>query len=494
MILAAWVSGSPTQPNAASRNQPNIVIIALDTARADHLSAYGYPKPTTPHLDALAKRGVLFEKAIANSSWTLPSFAAVLTGLLPHQNATALQTPLGKGFLTVAAVLRCRGYQTAGFNANASYGTARAGLAQGFDVYDDDDGTLRSNLINIEIVKAFWAVVYFPLIRPQALPRRNARTLNQAVLRWFRHRSRRPLFLLVNYVDVHEPYIMIPEVGARFGPAQTTLSQRIRAEVDQITWGIAPPQSAEEQAELIAGYDSALAFTDSQIGNLIQDLESSPEWSNTYIIVFGDHGQAFGTHQHYGHGWGLNGELLHVPLIIAGPGIPQGRRVRDLVGLQQLFATVLDLSAPQTAAPVANSLRCSWMLPPGTRGGSPAVISEFVGHDEFSISILTPERHLIRDAAGKLQLYDLIADPNEQVNLAGAPEHQAEIAALQSRLLERIRATTAPWLGEEYLWALGERNYSQLARERRVRAPWPFVNTQRPSISDKELLQSLPYQ
>ncbi len=494
MILAVGGPGSQMRPNTANRNQPNIVIIALDTARADHFSAYGYPKPTTPYLDSVADRGVLFETAIAPSSWTLPSFATVLTGLLPHQNATASETPLAKGYLTLASILRCRGYQTVAFNANPLYGTARTGLAQGFDMYNDDNGTLRSHLVSLDFVKAFWFGVYVPFVRPQPLQRRDARTLNQAVLEWFRHRRSQPFFLLLNYFDVHEPYVTIPEVGGQFGTTRTTLLERIRSEVDPSRAALDRPRSPTEQAALVASYDSALAFTDSQIGNLIQILESSPEWSNTYIIVFGDHGQAFGTHHHYGHGWGLNWELLHVPLIIAGPGIPPGRRVRDLVGLQQLFATVLDLSAPQSAVPVANSLRCSWMLPPGTRGGSPEVISEFAGHDEFSISIVTPERHLIRDASDKLQLYDLIADPNEEVNLAGAPEHQAEIAALQSRLFERIQASTGPWLGEDYLWALGERAYSQLPRGRSLRTNWPYANPQRPSTPENELLQSLPYQ
>ena len=351
MIMTAPEARSHAQPHGMGGNRPNIVMIALDTARADHISAYGYTKPTTPNLDRLANQGVLFETAIAPASWTLPSFAAVLTGLLPFQNATALETPLAKGSSTLASILSSRGYQTVGFNANASYGTARAGLAQGFELYDDDDRTLRSDLASIDFVKVFWWLVYYPFIRPQNLPRRDARTLNQAVFRWFRNRSSKPFFLLVNYVDVHEPYTMIPEVGNRFGNAQTTLSQRIRSEVDGLTWGIEVPRSPAEQATLIAGYDSGLAFADSQIGNLLQLLKSSPEWSNTYIIIFGDHGQAFGTHRHYGHGWGLNWELLHVPLIIAGPGIPQGQRVRDLVGIQQLFATALDLSAGGGTAP-----------------------------------------------------------------------------------------------------------------------------------------------
>jgi len=504
MIMRAPEARPQFHPHGVSGNRPNLVMIALDTARADHFSAYGYTKPTTPNLDNLAKKGVLFETAIAPASYTLPSFATVFTGLLPHQNQTGLSTPLPKGFLTLASILSSRGYQTGGFNANFTQGTARTGLAQGFEDYSDDDGTIRSALLGIDFVKAFWWFVYYPFIQPRYMAGRDARTLNQAVFPWFGHRRKQPFFLFVNYFDVHEPYSAIPEVGDRFGNAQTTLAQRVRAELDGLMMAIEVPRSPAEQAALIAGYDSSLAFADSQIGSLLHLLESSPEWSNTYIMVFGDHGQAFGTHRHYGHGWGLNWELLHVPLIIVGPGIPQGRRVKDLVGLQQLFPTVLDVSAGEGGAPEPNSLRCFWTNPAKACDSAPMVISELGPMamwrvDNPSISVATPQWHLIRDAAEDLQLYDLATDPGEEVNLAGSPEHQADLAALQNRLLERIQASSPPWLGEDYLWALGERQYSLLAARHLVRTNWPPLKFQRPSAReaetpDNELLHSLPYQ
>ena len=119
--------------------------------------------------------------------------------------------------------------------------------------------------------------------------------------------------------------------------------------------------------------------------------------------------------------------------------------------------------------------------------------------DNPSISVATPQWHLIRDAAEDLQLYDLATDPGEEVNLAGSPEHQADLAALQNRLLERIQASSPPWLGEDYLWALGERQYSLLAARHLVRTNWPPLKFQRPSAReaetpDNELLHSLPYQ
>jgi arylsulfatase A-like enzyme len=499
MIIAPAAPRVPPHANGAGNKPPNIVMIALDAAGADHFSAYGYTRPTTPHIDRLAGKGVLFETAIAPAPWTLPSFAAVFTGLLPHQNHAGSQAPLAKGLSTLASILGSRGYQTGGFNANFSYGTARTGLAQGFDRYDDDDGSFRTNLASIGFVKAFWWLVYYPFIRADALQRRDARTLNQPIFQWLGHSAKQPFFLFVNYFDTHEPYSAIPEIDNRFGNTHMSLAQRIRADIHGMPSGIEVPRSPAEQAMLVAAYDSSLAYADRQIGSLLQLFESSPEWANTYIIVFGDHGQAFGTHRHYGHGWGLNGELLHVPLIIAGPGIPAGRRVKDLVGLQQLFATVLDLSGGGSAAPAPSSLRCSWILPPKSCDSAPMVISELSTDAARtiavpSISVVTPEWHFIRDATGELQLYDLTHDRGEEVNLAGSPQYQSEREALQSRLFEKIQTSAHPWLAEDYLWALGERDFSLLARGQRVHSQWPYWNTPRHSTQENELLHSLPYQ
>lgn len=500
LIMSPPDARLPPPSNGAGSNRPNIVLIALDTARADHFSSYGYSKPTTPNLDSLASQGVLFENAVASAPWTLPSFASVFTGLLPHQDRTNWETPLPQGISTLASILSSRGYQTGGFNANNSAGTARTGLAQGFDFYDDNDRSVRADFANIGWVMAFWRLVYYPFFRADHLPRQDARALNQDVFHWLRARDSRPAYLFVNYFDVHEPYDTIPEVGNRFGNARKTLAQRISAEVHNLTLEIEVPRTQAEQAALIAGYDSGLAYADRQIGILLQRLKSSPEWSNTYVIVFGDHGQAFGSHRHYGHGWGLNWELLHVPLIVAGPGIPPGRRVKDLVGLQQIFSTVLDLSGGAGNAPERRSLRCYWTFAPSTCDPAPMVISELIGWEPTlggstsSISAVTPDRHFIRDAAGTLQLYDIAADAGEEANLAGSPEHRDELAALQRRLFEQVQTSSLPWLGEEYLWALGERQFSLLAAQHRVQAKWPALKLQQPSVQDNELLHSLPYQ
>lgn len=463
-----------TTPGAHSRGsseivgkRPNLVMIVLDTGRADHFSGYGYSQPTTPNLDNLAKQGVLFETAVAPAPWTLPSFSTVFTGLLPHQNPTNWDMPLPDGSSTLASILRSHGYQTAGFNANYMVGTRRTGLAQGFDVYDDDDGSLGEDLMRINSSRVFWWLLYYPFIRPDSLARRNAGELNQSAFRWFRHRSQQPFFFLINYYDLHEPYSAAPGVGKKFGDGNRTLAQRIRAEIDRVPLVIEVPKSPAEQASLLAAYDGALNYTDRQIGALLRLFEASPEWSNTYFIVFSDHGQAFGEHRHYGHEWGLNWELLHVPLIIAGPGIPPGRRVTDPVSLQQIFATVMDLSGASGTLPQQSSLRCYWESPASTCDPNPLVISELDespndSEAEASISAVTPGWHFLRDSDGNPELYNLASDPHEKVNLAASPDYQEEVREIQRNVVGRVRASSLPWLGETYLTSLGESDFRLL--------------------------------
>ncbi len=379
-------------------------------------------------------------------------------------------------------------------------GTARTGLAHGFDLYNDDDASLAADLASIGSVKIFWWLFYYPFLQPDSLVRRDAGELNRPVSRWFRNRSQRPFFLFVNYFDVHEPYHSVPGIGNQFGDANKTLAQRIRAEMSDSQMQIDAPQSPAERAEIIAGYDSTLAWADRQAGDLLQLIRSSPEWPNTYVVIFSDHGQAFGEHGYYGHHLGLNWELLHVPLIIIGPGVPAGQRIASPVALQRLFQTALDLTGGGPAPSQGDSLSCYWRLPAGACDSSPPVLSEFAVEandldDDASISLVTPGWQFIHDSAGNRELYNLAADPREQVNLAASPENQARVEALQQALFARVRATSRPWIGESYLWGLGESDFALLTGQPPGRlSRWSERKTQRPSGPNDELLHSLPYQ
>ncbi|MEJ2008219.1 MAG: sulfatase [Acidobacteriota bacterium] len=306
-----------TEPGAL-RGSPNIVFIVLDTVRADHLSSYGYSRPTTPNIDKLARQGVLFENAIAPTSWTLASHASMFTGLLPHQHGADWWLPLPPGPRTLAEVLRSHGYQTAGFVANFDYCQKGWGIARGFGIYRDDSESLRRNLAATLVGTALIQPLYQHFFRFDYLERQDARDINRDVFRWFRRQPRRPFFLFINYFDTHVPYLTQPPYNHRFGKVSDKLVHKL---FDALQ-GPDPPRglTPADRASLIAGYDNCLAFLDAQVGRLIDVLRESPEGKKTIVIVTSDHGEEFGEQGFYSHGYNLYREALHVS---QAPGFPK---------------------------------------------------------------------------------------------------------------------------------------------------------------------------
>ena len=315
---------------------PNIVLIVWDTARADHFSSYGYFRNTTPNLDQFAKRGVLFENAISPSSWTLPAMASVFTSLLPHQHGAGADA-LGNGPRTLAEILRLGGYETAGFNANSVYGVIPWGLARGFETHIDSTRSMGYSLDATRIGRDFIEPHSEDWFHRSRFNQLNAHQLNEHVYRWFNHRSDRPFFLFLNYNDAHEPYEAPSSYNHLYGQESKQVKHLLHTTKPARLY--LPPG---ERDGAIASYDNCLNYIDSQMGELLRFLERSPEWSNTYIIITSDHGEGFGEHDTYTHAWNLYREVVHVPLIIAGPGIPTGVRVTDIARTLQIFATVLD--------------------------------------------------------------------------------------------------------------------------------------------------------
>ena len=324
---------------AAGKTQsPNIVLIVLDTARADHFSSYGYFRNTTPNVDQFAERGVLFENAISASSWTLPSMFSVFTSLLPHQHGAGTYRAIEPR--TLAEILREDGYETAGFNANPYYGIISRGLGRGFETYTDSTRSLGFSLDLTRIGRDFIESYSEEWFHRSRFNQFTAHQLNGEVYRWFDHRSDRPFFLFLNYNDAHEPY----EVPAPYSHRYGTISENAKRMVftSETCRFYLPPG---EREGVIAAYDNSLSYIDSQIGELLAFLKRAPEWSNTYVIITADHGEGFGEHDDtYSHGLNLYREVLHVPLIMAGPGIPARVRVTDIAKTQRIFGTVLGWS------------------------------------------------------------------------------------------------------------------------------------------------------
>ena len=292
------------QAESGARPQPpNIIFIVLDTVRADHLSSYGYSRPTSPNLDRLARHGVLFENAIAPTSWTLPSHASMFTGLLPHQHGADWVAPLAPGPRTVAEILRSRGYTTAGFVANFDYCQIGWGIGRGFETYVGPRQSFRHNLESTLVGTALIQPLYQRYCRFDLPQRLDAAGVDDEVFRWFRLRPQRPYFIFINYFDTHVPYYSDPPYDHRFGK----ISGKLVHKLFDALHGTYPRKglSAKRRTTLIAAYDDCLAYLDAQVGRLLDFLHTSPEGRNTIVIVTSDHGEAFGEHGFYSHGYNL---------------------------------------------------------------------------------------------------------------------------------------------------------------------------------------------
>ena len=504
---------TPSGDGPRSAN-PNVVLIVLDTVRADHLSCYGYPRPTTPNLDRLAARGVRFENAIAPTSWTLPSLASIFTGLLPHQHGAEWTSALADGPWTLAKILRDKGYETAGFAANPFYGLSAWRLNEGFDVYVDDSYTIRHNLAVTFVGQSALHYAYDRIIRYNQFDHLTAAQVNRGVMQWYAHRDPgQPFFLFINFMDAHRPYLPPAPYDRRFGKMSRAVLATVTASLND---GRPPsPYTAQEQRELIDGYDNSLAYLDVQVGRLIDFLRRQPGGAQTYFIVTADHGEGFGEHGTYDHGWNLYKEVLHVPLIVTGPGVPAGTVVTRQVGTRSLFATVLDLALGLKGPIRRLSLRRTWQGS-STQASSPEeTVSELtvlLPHRPLksSLSLMTPQWHLIVNGNQKVELYNEVNDPHEHINVANEPALRGVLETLEESLESRIAYSVLPWRDLHYLDPLnrpGATFVEQVGANqlRLVPEGVPAGAAQtyfsheapsqllRPNASERELLRTLPY-
>jgi len=505
----AGVAAKPTAPIA----EPNIILITLDTVRADHLSLYGYPRRTTPRLDKWARSGVVYDNAIAPTCWTLPSHASIFTGLLPHQHGAG-SVPLHPDWWTLSDILRSRGYETAGFTSNLDYGGAGWGMGNGFELYDDDSTSMRHNVKALLLGNLLFQRFYGEYVQPDRFDRRDAGQINRDVLRWFHQRSPRPFYLFINYFDVHEPYLSHAPYASHFGPVSPWLLGRIESVMQKKDYRLQLP--AEDKESLITSYDNCLAYLDNSVGELLDSLSRLPGWENTIVIITSDHGEGFGEHGSYSNGVNLSREWFHVPLIILGPNIPAGLRIPHVVGIQELFETVLQLAGMDNPPFQRASLQRFWRPGFEPRDSDEFVISELsLGRAmPCPISLTAPEWHYLHDAQGNTELYHWVSDPGEKFNLAQSPEYQEVLKNLQIQLSTAVTESLHPWRGRGYLFALGESERT-LANAARLssgsdsssahlpefpigtsQAIFPrrgFTSNARPPSTDQELLRSLPY-
>jgi arylsulfatase A-like enzyme len=410
----ATAAPKPSTPKARP-DAPHLVLVVLDTVRRDHLSLHGYPRETSPNLEALAARGTRFDAALANAAWTHPSHASMLSGLhVPEHGARYA----GRGSDPAQAILKPRHQRflqhllaEAGYATLASVGAPV--LSQGFGVTAGFEG--------------------FDGARPEAEP--SAFEVNERLLaRVDRAERGRPLFLLVNYYDAHGPYVARPEHGPWLSAGTGRRIVDFVRQVDglprfaRIAGGLEAVAEDERRAA-IDNYDSGIARADAGLGQLIEGLRTRGILDSALLVVTSDHGEYFGEHGLYDHGRTLHRELLEVPLVAAGPGVLAGAAVPEPVQLIDLFPTLLE--AAGLPVPDWNRGRSLWPLLSGRDGWSsrpalaaafadPAVSAAAPAYGRDYRSIRRGDLALIEGSDGTRALYDYAADPGAASDLSGA--------------------------------------------------------------------------
>lgn len=297
-----------------------MLLITLDTTRADHLGSYGYELDTSPHLDRLAADGALFEQAISQAAVTPVSHASILTGLNPYRHGLRVMhgrqaNRLAGEQQTLAEVLRQAGYDTAAF-VSAFPVSERFGLHQGFITFDADFGQQEAEAEN---------TVTETGIVNTGLNQRRADATTDRALAWLQnHRAETPetpFFLWLHYFDPHDPLLRPQgQILERFGPFP-----------------------ADQDGTLKAIYDVEIAYMDQQIGRLLGQLETDGTLGEMVVVVTADHGEGLGDHGWWTHGI-LYQEQIRVPLLIQAPEIPPGLRVATRVRTIDIVPTILDLA------------------------------------------------------------------------------------------------------------------------------------------------------
>ncbi|MEZ5102848.1 MAG: sulfatase, partial [Thermoleophilia bacterium] len=292
---AAAEEAAPPRPAPPTPRPPNLIVYLVDTLRADHLGCYGYGRPTSPALDAFAGESVLFERARAQSSWTKPAVATVLTGLYPIAHGAEQRSQrLPASVETAAERLSAAGYETALFTTNANI-TAKFGFDQGWDEFH-----------------------YLSRSRGRRTQHVSSAEIDEAVFDWLDRRDpERPFFLFVHTLDPHDPYQPEEPYRLRLAP-DVDVAEACCGRSTQLV-DLAPEAARERARQAGALYDAEIAQNDAAFGALLAELERRGLGDSSAVLFLSDHGEEFYDHGGWKHGWTLYEEMLRVPMVLRLP-------------------------------------------------------------------------------------------------------------------------------------------------------------------------------
>lgn len=419
----------------AAPERPNVLLITVDTLRADGLSNYGNPRKTSPVIDALGRQGVVFERAYSPAPWTWPSTASILTGLTPPEHGVLSPETcyLADELVTVAEAFQDQGVTTGAFSCNPLIARNK-NFQQGFEVFREYPPTLEDWVATEEILGD--------------------------VTTWLDEYSEHRFFLYLHLIDPHGPYIPDEDFAAKWaGPKpDSPFEGQLRPALDRHYAG-----EEIDYAGLLewceykrALYDAEVATLDRSLGRLFSDLRQRGLLENTLVCLTSDHGEEFLEHKMLAHGKQLHRESVHVPLIFFGPGIPSGERVPEPVENRFAASTLLRRAGLRVPARFGDR---DLLDPEAVRlaAAEPVFFTTHLGKwidwDQGLLKNVL-QLHAVRmgeqglmwapphgDEPERLAFYDLGKDPDEQIDLA--LERGEDVEALKRRIGEWLEAAEA---------------------------------------------------
>lgn len=422
----------------AKGNRPNVLLLSVDSMAAGHLACYGYHCPTSPTMDRLAQSGILFENVIAQTNWTKPALASMLTSLYPSVHKTDSRGEAGDRtdvqprqqanvlddrFRTLAQEFKDGGYVTAGIS-NGGYAHSFFGFDRGFDFYSNQGGGLKSCAYQF--------------------------------LTWVLRNPGAPFFGFIHCWDAHFPYLDRAPYNQRFVKRRSkiVLDADTRSKINNREMAL-----TDEEREFLKGlFDGAINYVDHQIAGIVQELKRLGLDRNTILVITADHGEAFMEHGVVEHTACLYNEVLRIPLILSGPGLSRGKRIPAQVRSIDIMPTLLDLCGVTPTSEIQGASLLPWIT--DARRDHLAAGSETQrtgGQKAYSDG----HHKIIRKHAHQVEVYDLVADPEEKYNIATANPRLCSAMEAQLRAWEHNSSE----LAARYWSDNGEEQSTEMAPE-----------------------------
>lgn len=400
LIIALSIAGWYLYNNSGARRIKHIVLISMDTTRADALSCYGNSYKTTANIDALAQEGVLFENAIAPTPLTLPSHSTMLTGTTPlyHGIHDNIYYQLDKSHVTLAEILKKKGFSTGAFISSFIL-DSQFGLDQGFDHYNDELEDAQASI---------------------GINERRAGETSRLAIDWIDDHNKENMFLFLHFYDPHMKYEPPEPYDSMFTNSSLAMPSVIKQ------FGL---------------YLGEVAYADHCIGQVIDKLKSLGIYDSTLIIVTGDHGEMLGEHKEITHGFFIYRSVVRVPLVFKLPGRSRPVRIKNTVGLVDIVPAICSLLDIELSSDVQGKDISKYMTRNDPVDLKRHIYSECLAPTKYkcnALLALTSDRYKYIQTT-RPELYDIIADPRESNNLADQEPKRARM--LQGRLQQVIEQT-----------------------------------------------------